>query len=1146
MSNLNRALLLGRGTTLTLSPEAARLLATALVVGVAYYVGVWIGFTTVFPDAGIARRHIFWPPNVILLAAFLVTPVRWWWPCSLTAFAAHLLAHAQLSLSPAVMALPVQFAGNLLQAVLAAFMLRRLNDPPWRVDTLHNMSAMIGVAGVAAPALVSALVIYVYVWAGWMPDFTSGWTVRFLANAVSTITLAPLLFPIAAQGLPGLRDVDPRRAAEFVAVLAGLLVVGALTSRSATSAVELPLLYAPLPLLLWAAVRFGSSGLSIALVVTLLLFVSQILGGPSVSPVPGDNTITLGVFLLAIAIPLLLLSAIVQEQRSKEQALGFSEARYRAVVEDQTELICRFLRDGTYTFVNDAYCRYFQRSREELLGRSFWIFIPPEGHRAAQEFLESITPERPIAAREHEVLAPDGETRWQQWRDRGFFDDQGRVVEYQAVGRDITERKRAEAQLDTQYTITRILSEAASMAEGTPRVLQTICKQLDCEYGEIWRIDRKTNVLICGETWHLPLAPLTEFESASRQFVFPFALGLPGRVWQTGKPVCIPDVTVDPDFLRGTAAANAGLRGALGFPILSGDDVLGVIVLFAREIREADKDRLEMMTSIGSQMGQFLERKSAEKRNEELLHNLGERVKELTALHKAARILQNEERTTAEWLQEIVAVLPPAWQYPEITAGRIRVGELESATPNFKETPWMQRAVFSVGEELLGTIEVAYLEERGVEEEGPFLAEERNLIDSLAEVLRSAIERRQVQEQVSLLQIIAMEVGAANDFSSALEVVLRRVCEKTGWIIGQAWIPRQDGTVLDCGPAWFSAGPDLEIFREQSEKTTFLPGMTLPGLVWSSKQPVWLQDVTLDTSFSRVQVARKVGLKAALGVPILSGDEVLAVIEFFMHELRCEDEQIVKLITTVAAELDLVIKRKRAEQTLRENQSALWASYARIQDLAGKLITAQEAERSRIAGELHDDVNQQLASLSIALSNIKQQLRNGSGTTVQDELSRLQERTIQLADVIRSLSHELHPGVLQHAGLVAALRGHCQEFGAQHAIEVTLSATDGLEAIPHDVALCLYRVVQEALRNIAEHAGATAARVALNSTENGLELVIADDGHGFNVAEAKGRGGLGLISLDERVRLIGGSLTINTEPERGTELRVQVPLGANR
>ena len=231
----------------------------------------------------------------------------------------------------------------------------------------------------------------------------------------------------------------------------------------------------------------------------------------------------------------------------------------------------------------------------------------------------------------------------------------------------------------------------------------------------------------------------------------------------------------------------------------------------------------------------------------------------------------------------------------------------------------------------------------------------------------------------------------------------------------------------------------------------------------------------------------------------------------------------------------LLIQRRRRRRAERE-----------VESLAGRLITAQEAERSRIASDLHDDVNQQLAGLSIALSNVKRQLQNGGNGTVQEEISRLQQRTIDLADVIRNLSHELHPGVLQHVGLAAALNGHCAEVGRQHPIDVTFSAVDGLDGIPQDIALCLYRVAQEALRNIAAHAGAHKVQITLRSIEEGLELIIVDDGQGFDLAEVQRLGGLGLISLDERVRLIGGSLTIRTEPQHGTEVRVQVPLGGNQ
>jgi len=179
------------------------------------------------------------------------------------------------------------------------------------------------------------------------------------------------------------------------------------------------------------------------------------------------------------------------------------------------------------------------------------------------------------------------------------------------------------------------------------------------------------------------------------------------------------------------------------------------------------------------------------------------------------------------------------------------------------------------------------------------------------------------EEQLSLLQTITMEVAAARDFSSALEVVLRRICEKTGWVLGQAWLTNQDGTAIDCGRAWFCADADLKPFRAASKGTHFVPGVGIPGSVWKSKQPVWIKDVTLDGNFARIKAAAKVGLKAAVGIPILSGDEVLAVIEFFVRESRAEDERLVKMITTVAEQLDLVMDRQRAQEAVREREARI-------------------------------------------------------------------------------------------------------------------------------------------------------------------------------------------------------------------------------
>jgi PAS domain S-box-containing protein len=188
-------------------------------------------------------------------------------------------------------------------------------------------------------------------------------------------------------------------------------------------------------------------------------------------------------------------------------------------------------------------------------------------------------------------------------------------------------------------------------------------------------------------------------------------------------------------------------------------------------------------------------------------------------------------------------------------------------------------------------------------------------------VLRDITKRRRAEERLNLLQTISMEVAAAIDVTNALEVVLQRICEKTGWAIGQAWVPRQGGAVLYCSPAWFPGVGGLAKFRAISEEMSFPPGVGLPGRVWASKQPAWIVDVTLDANFPREDVAREVGLKAALGIPILVRGEVLAVIEFFLREPQREDERLVGVIVTVAAELGRVIERKRVEESLMWEKS---------------------------------------------------------------------------------------------------------------------------------------------------------------------------------------------------------------------------------
>jgi PAS domain S-box-containing protein len=238
-----------------------------------------------------------------------------------------------------------------------------------------------------------------------------------------------------------------------------------------------------------------------------------------------------------------------------------------------------------------------------------------------------------------------------------------------------------------------------------------------------------------------------------------------------------------------------------------------------------------------------------------------------------------------------------------------------------------------------------------------------------------------------------------------------------------------------------------------------------------------------------------------------------------------------------------ITARKRAERAIRENEAALEHSHREVRDLAGRLIEAQEAERARIARDLHDDVSQQLAGLAIALSGFRRRVAVPGDDRLLEDVASLQQRTIALADNVRHLSHELHPDVLQHTGLPAALSSYCAELQQHHAIELTCRAEWDVESLDPGIALCLYRVAQEALRNVVTHADARRAEIRLEDTGAAAELTITDDGKGFDITKARlKRNTLGLVSINERVRLAGGTVTIVTELAKGTKMHVRIPL----
>jgi PAS domain S-box-containing protein len=226
-----------------------------------------------------------------------------------------------------------------------------------------------------------------------------------------------------------------------------------------------------------------------------------------------------------------------------------------------------------------------------------------------------------------------------------------------------------------------------------------------------------------------------------------------------------------------------------------------------------------------------------------------------------------------------------------------------------------------------------------------------------------------------------------------------------------------------------------------------------------------------------------------------------------------------------------VTERKRTEEALA--------------GMSGRLIEAQERERSRIARDLHDDICQRLALLSMELAQTNRS-SSGSPEALKKSLEDMQKHCSEIAGDVQSLSHQLHSSKLDYLGIVAAIRGFCSEFSKQHQVDIEFSESNVPDDLPKDVSLSLFRVAQEALQNAVKYSGVSQFAIDLSGMEDAIRLVVSDAGAGFDVGEGRKNRGLGLLSMQERIHLVHGSFSVESKPSQGTRIMACVPLIAQK
>ena len=843
-------------------------------------------------------------------------------------------------------------------------MRRALIEP--RLQAEEQAQASIALERVLWSFITAALVILTAVIT--LPEYTRRW----LLQAASYFVISVVLLILNRRGYT--------RGASIILIVGvwAVLTVSALTGGGVATFAAIAFLI----IIFAAGLLLGSrAGLATALVCILTNLVLAIMEATGHLPwrVIPYNPMTRWIGLTVITVVVMTLQYLgaratrdalhrsrseLEERKRAEETLRRSEELFRAIVEDQTEMIVRWKPDGTRTFVNQAYCHVFGKPADELIGSSFYPSVVEEYRESIREKIRSLTPDKPLATEIHESVSADGEIRWQEWTDRGIFDDQGNLVELQSTGRDITERRRAEEELRTSE---RRFSKAFSLGPHRMGIIRL----------------RDGVILDVNDRW----------------------------VQETG-------------FQRAEVIGRSifEMRG------FAGDEVSGRI----RRLLEAGKPFRDL--------------------------------------------------------------------------------EL-----NFKTKTGEERVVLSSGEVFA-------------------LHDEPCLLFATNDIT----ERKQADERIALLQMITMDVAAAKDLSSALQLVLRRVCEKTGWALGQAWIPNVQANTLDCCPAWYASAPGLDGFRESTKDLSLTAGQGLPGRVWESGQSAWIRDVTQDTNFPRIEFARKAGLKAGLGIPIRAGEEVIAVLEFFLRERRDEDERLVEIISAVAAQLGLVVERKRAEDALRSSEKQLRA-------LSGRLQSAREEEGMRIAREIHDELGGSLTGLKLYVEGFDRALsaseNGGKVQSVREKIPLMTNLIDSTIDSVRRISSELRPGVLDDLGLVAAIEWQTQQFQQRTGIDCFFDAGPEPLELSRDQTTAIFRVFQEILTNVLRHAQATRVEVRMLNDASVFTLEVKDNGRGITEMERNNARSLGLLGMRERVHLVGGEVSIDGVISQGTTVTARVRLG---
>jgi len=573
------------------------------------------------------------------------------------------------------------------------------------------------------------------------------------------------------------------------------------------------------------------------------------------------------------------------------------------------------------------------------------------------------------------------------------------------------------------------------------------------------------------------------------------------------------------------------------------------------------------------------ERKQAQKLLEKQTHDIEDRVKELDCLYGISKLVENKNISLEGIFRGIVELVTLSWQDPAITCARIIYKDQVYQTDNYKETPWKQAQDIVLYGARIGALEINYLVKKPECDEGPFLKEERNLINAIAQRLGRIIERKQIQEALkeshdllekkvaertmelstaneqltseiakrkkserqvrlnqsrlkALLQLSEMREMTIEQISAfVLEKQIKLTQSRIGFI---AFTNHEQDAMIPC--VW-----SKEVMKECSVTDKSIHFPIEKGGLWvkafREKKPFIENNYAAPNSYKKGYPEGHVILTRIMVVPILTDGRIVALAAVANKRENYNQLDLRQLKLLIEAMWEIIVG-KQAEEELKQSEKQL-------RSLSSALLTAQEKERKRVAEELHDSVGQTLSALKFSIENI---LNHSSGKLNAKSIQSMNALISKVQGAVREVNRigrGLRPSMLDDLGITSSLLWFCREFQTVYPkIQIKQEIDIAEDEVPENYKVVIYRVLQESLHNIAKHSGADIILISLKKTDNSIEFSVTDNGEGFDIENAllqEEEGGLGLPSIIKRIELSGGVCKITSGKEMGATIQAVWP-----